>query len=90
MTVNLPDHLRAELELGATEEGVDTLDEYVLLMYLRGKHSSERESSDELDDRLTELAEAGVASGPVIEATDEYWESLRRTATRAPSRGVVA
>ncbi len=39
MTITLPDEMRGELEREAKAEGFATVDEYVLIMYLRAKHT---------------------------------------------------
>ncbi len=38
MTITLPDEMRGELEREAKAEGFATVDEYVLIMYLRETH----------------------------------------------------
>src|SRR6187551_1404177 len=50
MTITLPDEMRDELERGAKAEGFATVDEYVLIMYLRARHVYEPNGAGPLDD----------------------------------------
>jgi hypothetical protein len=98
MTITLPDGLRDELEQGAKAEGFATVDEYVLIMYLRARHLYEPGGAGPLDDfdfglvdgtdspervakrreRLNQLLQEGLESGPPIPVTPEFWADMRR------------
>src|SRR3954463_3466256 len=96
MTIMFPDDMRAELERGARETGLPSVDEYVLTMYTRAKHldgaGDDGPDLDLLADpkvraKLVALAEEGLKS-PAIELTDEFWDDLvRRAEARIPSGG---
>lgn len=93
MTITLPDDLRDELEQGAKAEGYATVDEYVLAMYLRARltgnpledfdfgladwtDTPERVAARR--ERLNQLIQEGLDSGPAIPVTPEFWEDMRR------------
>jgi Arc/MetJ-type ribon-helix-helix transcriptional regulator len=98
MTITLPDELKAELEQGAKAEGFASVDEYVLIMYLRARHVYEPNGAGPLDDfefgladdtdspervakrreRLNQLLQEGLDSGPPIPVTPEFWKEMRR------------
>ena len=98
MTITFPDEMRAELEAEAKAGGFGSVDEYVLIMYHRAKHSfgvnGENEIGDDSEahpdgplwerpgvrERLLALAEEGLASGPGVPVTPEFWADLRRQA----------
>jgi hypothetical protein len=98
MTITLPDEFREELEQGAKAAGFATVDEYVLVMYLRANHAFgpcgehltgdyDLGLADGTDtpervaarrERLNQLIQEGLDSGPAIPVTPEFWEDLRR------------
>lgn len=98
MTITLPDDMREELEQEAKTAGFATVDEYILVMYLRAKHSWGPNGEDLLGDfeygladgtdspervaarreRLNQLIQEGLDSGPAVEATPEFWADMRR------------
>jgi hypothetical protein len=98
MTITLPDEMRAELEQEAKAAGFATVDEYVLVMYLRAKHIYGARGEEFMGDfdlglaedtdspervaarreRLDQLIQEGLDSGPAIPVTPEFWDDMRR------------
>jgi antitoxin ParD1/3/4 len=98
MTITLPDELKGELEQGAKAGGFASVDEYVLIMYLRARHVYEPDGTGPMSDfdygladdtdtpervarrreRLNQLLQEGLDSGPPIPVTPQFWEDMRR------------
>ena len=86
MTIRLPDDLKAELERKAHTAGFATVAEYLLSLV-----PEEDEGADEVVGaagppglspktraELEAMLDAGMASGPPIRMTPEFWEERRR------------
>jgi antitoxin ParD1/3/4 len=69
--VNLPESEAQFVCERATEEGLSSPDEYVARLV-------REERRRRLNERLAELIQEGIDSGPGIEVTPEYWERLHR------------
>ena len=85
MTITLPDELKGELERKARAAGFATITDYLLSLV------PEEELPDADDDttgppglspknraELEAMLDAGMASGPPIRMTPEFWEERRR------------
>lgn len=71
LCVNLPESEAQFVRERATEEGLSSPDEYVARLV-------REERKRRLNERLAELIQEGIDSGPGIEVTPELWEQLHR------------
>lgn len=85
MTITLPDELRDELERKARAAGFITVTEYVVSLVTEDER--ETEEVDETGPpgvsprnraELEAMLDAGLASGPAVRMTSEFWEARRR------------
>ncbi len=75
MTITLPDEMRDSLEARAKAEGYESVDELVEDSLLaEDAFGGIREPA--VQKRLAELIEEGLASGPSVPVTPEFWERL--------------
>ena len=75
MTITLPDEMRASLEARAKAAGYESVDAFV------GDLASDDDLFADVSDpavqlRLKELVDVGLASGPSIPVTPEFWDRL--------------
>jgi hypothetical protein len=87
MTITLPDALRDELEAKARAWGYSTVDQYLVALILDDSGPDAEDRRDvpvpeelAIKDRadLEAKIREGLASGPPIRVTPEYWDDLKR------------
>ena len=96
MTITLPDEWRERLESRAKLHGFATVEEFMLNLAEAEIHEAESsadyagptESSPRNRAELDAMLEAGMASGPPIRVTPEFWAKLRQRA-RTGSGGLT-
>ena len=66
-TVNLPDHLRSFVDAQVAERKLADAGEYVSTLI----------AADRANAHLEALLLEGLNSGPAVETTPEFWQSLR-------------
>lgn len=76
MTITLPDELREPLERKARAAGCATVAEY--LCRLVEEDIGPPELSPKSTEELETMLDAGMASGPPVRATPEFWEERKR------------
>lgn len=76
MTITLPDEMREPLERKARAAGCATVAEY--LCRLVEGDAGPPEPSPKSAAELEAMLDAGMASGPPVRATPEFWEERKR------------
>jgi hypothetical protein len=77
MTITLPDELKDELDRKARAAGFATILEY-LLSLVPDDDPGPPELTPKNRAELGTMLDAGLASGPPVRATPEFWEERRR------------
>ena len=75
MTITLPDEMRESLEARASAAGYESIDEYVEDL-ASGDELFADVSDPAVQLRLKELVDVGLASGPSVPITPEFWDRL--------------
>jgi hypothetical protein len=76
MTITLPEEMREPLERKARAAGFATVADY--LCWLADDEDGPPELSPKSVAELEALLDAGMASGPPVRATPEFWEERKR------------
>ena len=89
MTITLPDEMRESLEARAKAAGYESVDELVEdAMQTEEVFAGIHEPA--VQKRLAALIEEGLASGPTVPVTPEFWDRLHaRVAERLDAKGVA-
>ncbi|VTU02303.1 hypothetical protein : Putative addiction module antidote protein, CC2985 family OS=Singulisphaera acidiphila (strain ATCC BAA-1392 / DSM 18658 / VKM B-2454 / MOB10) GN=Sinac_0976 PE=4 SV=1: RHH_1 [Gemmataceae bacterium] len=86
MTITLPDEMRAQLERDARAGGFATVDEYVAEALRTDRSDTAGSGPPGMSPRsraeLDAMLDAGVASGPPIRMTPEFWQERERELAR--------